>query len=77
MFKHAPYPKIKLIKYLKELKKSIVFISTKENIRYNKDRFENAVGRGRCMKFILIMGVILAYLSAIWTAGYNDKSEVK
>lgn len=25
------------------------------------------------MKFILILGVIIAFLSAIFTAGYNDK----
>lgn len=25
------------------------------------------------MKFILILGVITAFLSAIFTAGYNDK----
>jgi hypothetical protein len=29
------------------------------------------------MKTILILGVCLAFLTAIFTAGYNDKPEVK
>jgi hypothetical protein len=29
------------------------------------------------MKFMLILGVMIAFLSAIFTAGYNDKPGVK
>ncbi|TCL51191.1 hypothetical protein EDD69_104246 [Thermolongibacillus altinsuensis] len=29
------------------------------------------------MRTLLVMGVIIAFLTAIFTAGYNDKPEVK
>ncbi|ACJ34708.1 hypothetical protein JV16_01104 [Anoxybacillus ayderensis] len=29
------------------------------------------------MKTLLVLGVIFAFLAAIFTAGYNDKPEVK
>ncbi|OAO76105.1 hypothetical protein A0O32_1027 [Anoxybacillus flavithermus] len=34
-------------------------------------------GRRLYMKTLLILGVIAAFLVAIFTAGYNDKPEVK
>jgi hypothetical protein len=45
-------------------------------IRYNKGNGENRQRGGMAVKFVLILGVILTFLSAIFTAGYNDKPGV-
>lgn len=46
-------------------------------IRYNEDIGEYDTKGGIEMKLVLIIGVMAAFISAIFTAGYNDKPGTK
>ncbi|KAF0996232.1 hypothetical protein LG52_2664 [Geobacillus kaustophilus] len=46
-----------------------------DHIRYNKR--ENALKEEQTMRTLLVLGVIIAFLTAIFTAGYEDKPGVR